>query len=319
MASPEVNPKSERKKMLAAIALGLVALVALWYAFFGSSSSKPAVTPGTQRGGGGNTTLAPRSASATGDGSGSIIPTTMRDEAPPLPPSPIPLEDTPPPPVPEAGRNIFAYYVPPPKPVITPTPAPPPSPTPPPPLTLSSVSPTNVFARTSDFKLDVSGDKFTPQTRIYIDGRELETRYVSQQQLSATVPAAVIAYEGARQVVVRTPDGTLYSAPATINVAAPPVPNYTYVGLIGGQRYNDTAILKDKNSKNLVNVQRGDTLGGRFRVTSISQREVVVVDTNLRVKHTLPLTTEGGSQGGNPQQRVPQQPAVIEGQDGEEP
>jgi hypothetical protein len=162
----------------------------------------------------------------------------------------------------------------------------------------------------------VSGDKFTPQTRIYIDGRELETRYISPQQLSATVPAAVIAYEGARQVVVRTPDGTLYSNTATISVAAPPVPNYTYVGLIGGQRYNDTAILKDKNNKNLVNVQRGDTLSGRFRVTSISQREVVLIDTNLRVKHTLPLTTEGGNQG-NPQ-RVPQQP-TVEGSEGEEP
>jgi hypothetical protein len=318
MASPEVDPKSERKKMFAALALGLVALIALWYAFFGSSSSKPAVTPGKQPSGGG-ATLAPRSPSGAGDGSASLVPATMKEDASPLPPSPIPLEDTPPPGIPEAGRNIFAYYVPPPKPVVTPTPAPPPSPTPPPPLTLSSVSPTNVFARTSDFKLDVMGDKFTPQTRIYVDGRELETRYISQQQLSATVPASVIAYEGARQIVVRTPDGTLYSNTASVNVAAPPVPNYTYVGLIGGPRYNDTAILKDKNSKNLVNVQRGDTLGGRFRVTSISQREVVVVDTNLRVKHTLPLTTEGGNQGGNPQQRVPQQPSVIEGQDSEEP
>jgi hypothetical protein len=152
------------------------------------------------------------------------------------------------------------------------------------------------------------GDKFTPQTRIYIDGRELETRYLGAQQLSATVPAAVIASEGVRQIVVRTPDGTLYSNTAAINVAAPPAPNYTYVGLVGGSRYNDTAILKDKNSKNLVNIQRGDTVGGRFRVTSISQREVVLVDTSLKVKHTLPLTTEGATPGGP--QRVPQQPVI---------
>jgi hypothetical protein len=171
---------------------------------------------------------------------------------------------------------------------------------------VSSISPTNVFARTSDFKLDVSGDKFTPQMRIYVDGRELETRYLGPQQLSATVPAAVIAYEGARQVVVRSPDGTLYSNPVPLIVAAPPLPNYTYVGLVGGQRYNDTAILKDKNSKNLINVQRGDPVGGRFRVTSISQREIVLVDMNLRIKHTLPLITEGGTSSGSPP-RVPQQ------------
>jgi hypothetical protein len=132
----------------------------------------------------------------------------------------------------------------------------------------------------------------------------LETRYLGPQQLSATVPAAAIAYEGARQIVVRTPDGTLYSNAASISVAAPPLPNYTYVGLVGGRQYNDTAILKDKSSKNLVNVQRGDTVSGRFRVTSISQREVALIDTSLRIKHTLPLTVESGTPGG-PQRTQP--------------
>lgn len=88
------------------------------------------------------------------------------------------------------------------------------------------------------------------------------------------------------------------------------MPNYTYVGLVGGRQYNDTAILKDKNSKNLINIQRGDTVSGRFRVTSISQREVVLVDNSLRIKHTLPLTTEGGTPGGP--QRMPQPPVVSD-------
>jgi hypothetical protein len=215
--------------------------------------------------------------------------------------------------VPEASRNIFAFYVPPVLPTPTPVPPPTPTPTPPPPLVLASVSPGNVYARTSDFKLDASGDKFTPQTRIFVDGRELETRYISPQQLSANVPASIIAFEGARQVVARTPDGTLYSNPVTLSVAAPPVPNYIYVGLVGGSSYNDTAILKDKSSKNLSNVQRGDLVSGRFRVTSISQREVVLIDTNLKVKHTLPLTQESGTSGGP--QRIPQQPVINDNDD----
>ncbi|MBD0371542.1 MAG: hypothetical protein ICV60_11940 [Pyrinomonadaceae bacterium] len=312
MASPGANPKSERKKMIAAIALGVVALFTLWYAFFGSTP-KPAASQAGSTGTAnrGTGTLAPRSPSATGTGEGTapvIRPASLNAEEALVPPSPIPVDDTPIPAVPEASRNIFAYYVPPPKPVITPTPLPPPSPTPTPPVMLASVAPSNVYARTSDFKLDVSGDRFTPQTRIYIDGRELETRYVSPQQLSANVPATAIAYEGVRQIVVRTPDGTLYSNPASISVTAPPAPNYTYVGLVGGRQYNDTAILKDKNSKNLVNIQRGDTVGGRFRVTSISPREVVLVDTSLRVKHRLPLTTEASTPGGP--QRIPQQPVI---------
>ena len=77
---------------------------------------------------------------------------------------------------PEARRNIFAYYVPP-KPEVkapsTPTPIPPP----PPGVLLASVSPSNVYARTADFKLELAGDKFAPNMRIYIDGRELPTSY----------------------------------------------------------------------------------------------------------------------------------------------
>lgn len=315
MASPEENPKSERKKMIAAGALGLVALITLWYAFFGSTP-KATTTQTTTRNSNGGATLSPRAPSmGAGDTNVPLQRATLRDEAPPLPPSPIPLDDNAPPAMPDVGRNIFAFYVPP-----TPTPKPPPptpTPTPvlPPPIMLSSVSPSNVYARTGDFKLDVSGDKFTPQARIYVDGRELQTRYLGPQQLSATVPAAVIAYEGPRQIVVRTPDGTLYSNPLSLSVTAPPVPTYTYVGLVGGPSYNDTAILKDKNSKNLVNVQRGDTLGGRFRVTSISQREVQVIDTTLRIKHTLPLTNEGGTSSGP--QRMPQQPVRDDSDDPE--
>jgi hypothetical protein len=84
-------------------------------------------------------------------------------------------------------------------------------------------------------------------------------------------------------------------------VAAPPTPNYSYVGIIGTRKFIDTAILQDKGNKEILNVQRGDLLGGRFRVTSISEKEVVVVDNNLKVKHTLPMTIQGDR--GNPMQR----------------
>ena len=127
---------------------------------------------------------------------------------------------------PEAKRNIFAYYEPPPKPVNVPS-TPTPTPTPPPPVLLASVSPSNVYARTADFKLEAAGDKFTQEMRIFVDGRELPTTYKSPQQLSTTIAASFIAAPGARQVVVRTPDNRLYSNQLAINVAAPPTPNYT--------------------------------------------------------------------------------------------
>jgi len=118
----------------------------------------------------------------------------------------------------------------------------------------------------------------------------LPTRFVGPQQMSATVPAAMIQNPGTRQVMLRSPDGSLYSNPASFNVAAPPVPNYSYIGIIGSRRYIDTAILQDKTNKELLNAQRGDILGGRFRVISISEKELVFVDTNLKIQHKLALT-----------------------------
>jgi hypothetical protein len=120
--------------------------------------------------------------------------------------------------------------------------------------------------------------------------------------MSATVPAAIIATPGQRQIVLRSPDGVAYSNPIMLNVAQPPTPNYTYVGIIGKPTYSDTAILRDSGSREILNVQRGDVLGGRFRVTSISEKELVLTDTNLKIRHTLPFTVDG-ERSFNPLQR----------------
>ena len=105
-----------------------------------------------------------------------------------------------------------------------------------------------------------------------------------------------------RQVTVRNNDGKLYSNTITLNVTPPPVPNYNYVGIIGKRGSNDTAVLQDKSSKDLLSVQRGDVMGGRFRVNSISEREVVLVDTTLKIRHTIPFTVDSSI---NPQLKPP--------------
>jgi hypothetical protein len=206
---------------------------------------------------------------------------------------------------PAAGRNIFAFYV---APTPTPKPIAQPTPPPPPPLVLASLSPINVYARTGDFTLEVSGDKFTQSSAILVDNNPLPTRFINAQQLSATVPGSMIANDGARQIKVSTPDGVLYSNQVALMVTPPPVPDFLYIGIIGKAHYNDTAVLKDKtNPKELLNVQRGDVLSGRFKVTSISEREIVLTDNALHIRHTLPFVEEksgqaAGTRNGN---RVP--------------
>jgi hypothetical protein len=292
MQLSDIQNPNERKKLIGAAVLGLLAIVLLWWTFFGFGSSSPKIS---QR------PVNQTKSSAVSRGSSNKAPSQTGAELSGLVDQlrPISYEHSLPA-VPEARRNIFVYYEPP-KPVVVASVIPTPTPTPVPPVLLASLSPATVYARTADFTLDIAGDKLSPQLRVVIDNNELPTRYLGPQQISATVPAVLIANPGPRQVLLRSADGQLYSNSATLNVAAPPIPNYNYVGIIGTRRYIDTAILQDKGSKETLNVQRGDLLGGRFRVTSISEKELVLVDTNLKIKHALSLTTQG--EKGNPMQR----------------
>lgn len=289
----DIRNPAERNKLIMAGVLGIVAILFLWWTFFGFGRSSTKVSP--------RAAGQPTPAVVARGTANKVSPQTVvefkgtdLDQLRPVNIEYAPVT------VPEARRNIFIYYEKPVPSLALPS-VPTQTPTPVPPVLLASLSPANVYARTSDFTLEISGDKFTPQMRVVIDNNELPTRYINPQQLSATVPAVVIANPGGRQVMLRSADGKLYSNAALLNVAAPPTPNYSYVGIIGTHRYVDTAILQDKASKETLNVQRGDLLGGRFRVTSISEKEVVIVDSNLKVKHTLAMTTQGDR--GNPLQR----------------
>lgn len=289
----DIRNPAERNKLILAGGLGIVALLFLWWTFFGFGSSSNQVSP--RPAGQPTPSVVSRSTTNKPPAPPGVDFKESLDKLRPIPASYSPVS------APEPKRNIFVYYEPPKPPVVVPS-VPTPTPTPVPPVLLASLSPANVYARTGDFTLELSGDKFTPQMRVVVDNNELPARYINPQQLSATVPAAVIATPGGRQVMVRSADGKLYSNTQAISVAAPPIPNYSYIGILGTFKRIDTAILLDKSSKDTINVQRGDLLGGKFRVTSISDKEVVVVDSNLKVRHTLAMTAQGDNKG-NPLQR----------------
>jgi hypothetical protein len=285
MQFSDISNPQERKKLIWALVLGLVAIVFLWWSIFGFGSRTKPVVRKT------NSNTVPPGLGPSRVGATTTAQTANEIKSAPLEQlRPIVYSDYAPS-VPEASRNIFVYYekpVAPPKSETTPSA----TPTPTPPLLLAGMQPANVFARTDDFTLEVSGDKFAPGIRINVDGRELTTRFISAQQLSATIPASLIANPGTRSVMVKSADGSLYSTTLPLNVSAPPTPNYSYIGIIGTPRYIDTAILQDKNNREILNAQRGDVLGNRFRLTSISEKELVLVDTSLKIKHTLPFSTD---------------------------
>ena len=222
----DTQSANERKKLIAAILLGTLAMFMIARTFILSP------TPNKGRSSARRTSNTAARAAQTAPAS----PSEVRED-PLVPPQPI-RYSWPEPTGVAIGRNIFAYYIPPAtnrasasQPPLANTP----TPTPPPPLILASLSPPSVHARTGEFTLEAFGDKFTPQTRIVFGNNELPTRFISGQQLAATVPAALVVGEGPRQVIVRTPDGKLFSNTLVLNVIPPPTPPFNYIGLIGGQ------------------------------------------------------------------------------------
>jgi hypothetical protein len=292
MALFEGKTPAERNKMIAAIALPLLALIFAYNML--SGPSRPANTNVNVNANTKGKAAAARRQSQTAPDANARADAQAADLniLTPIDYRPVAYGGG------EAGRNIFAFYVkppPPPAPVAT---APPPTPPPPPPYTLAALAPQSVFARTGGFTLQLTGDKFGPAARVYIEGQEMPTQYKSMQQLTATVPASVVAGPGQRSVLVRTPDGQFYSNPATLNVMQPPSPTYTFVGFLKRQSAN-TAVLKDAKGE-LHSVRKGDIVEGRFRVADISERGVEVVDKDLNIKHTMPFVDARGVPGSAP-------------------
>ena len=291
MALFEGKTPAERNKLIAAIALPILALIFVFNMFSGPSKPAPTTTVNvnskTRPGG-----ARPSTAQQQAPGSAA----TIEEQVPaadvvPIVCCPEPFYGN------AAGRNIFAFYVKPPPPPTPEPVVPTPTPTPPAPWMLAGLMPQSVFARTAGFTLQLSGDKFGPGARVYVGGQELPTQYKSMQQLSANVPAALISSPGARQVQVRTPDGQLYSNEATLNVMQPPSPTYTYIGFLKRPRPgSNTAVLKDAKGE-LYSVRQGDLVEGRFRVADISERGVEVVDKDLNIKHTMPFVDARGGIG----------------------
>ncbi|MCY7348483.1 MAG: hypothetical protein LH614_20000 [Pyrinomonadaceae bacterium] len=307
----EGKSPAERNKIIAASVLGVMALLALTYTFGGSlfGGRKVSVTVSASP----TPTASPRRTSYT-----AALPTTEEENfqytTTPVNYTPSSFY------APDAGRNIFAFYEPPPPTPYSPTPVPPqkpveiptPTQTPVPPLLVGFVTPQSVFAGSKTFRLEVNGDKFTPESLIFLNGNQLPTTFISPQKLVADVPSNFIAGAGAIQILVRTADGGLYSNQVSLNVQAPPVPQFQYIGMIARQRYNnDTAYFQEQGKPLPLGARLNDVVGGRFRLMSISASETIFEDVNLGFKHRLALyrPTVGQSAGSNPVQN--QDPTLI--------
>ncbi|MCI0663012.1 MAG: hypothetical protein L0220_18245 [Acidobacteria bacterium] len=190
-----------------------------------------------------------------------------------------------------AGRNIFIYPPPPPPP--TPKPAPTPAPTPPPPITLFSMNPSYRLARTGEFNLAVFGEKIPSDGKVYLDGREYPTTFISAKEVRAKVPGDAIGAAGNLGVMVRSVgDAKLYSNQMSLNIAEPPPPPYRFIGFIQ-KKSGAIAVLKSQTDDEVRNVIKDEQFG-RWKVISISPQRIILEDTSNKVTHTLNFTGETG-------------------------
>ena len=276
---------TERNKIIAALVLGVLALGSLFFAFGGTRmfSSSPKITVSV------SPTPKP---SAT-------VPTNPNDFKIPTESEQSFVYGTTPivccgvSTGPDPGRNIFAFYEPPPPTPYVPTPLPtppPPSPTPTPGIFITGVNPQSVYAGSRGFRLEISGERMQPDAKIYFSQNELPTSFVNEQRMVADVPANFIAGEGPRQIMIQTPDGKIYSNAVSLNVQAPPKPQFQYIGMIARTRSNnDTAYFMEQGRQTPLSARLSDVVGGRFRLLSISAEETVFEDVSLGFKHKLQL------------------------------
>jgi len=159
----------------------------------------------------------------------------------------------------------------------------------PPPITIMSVNPGGVVARTGDFTLTVFGEKIPPDAQGFINGALYPTTTVSANQIKIKVPGEAIKSAGNFGVMIRSQsDSKLYSNTYSLNVAQPPDPPYKYIGLIAGKS-SSTAVLKSQNDEEAFNVKKDTIVERRWKILKITPEKIEIEDITLKLDrpHTI--------------------------------
>ncbi len=294
----EGKTPTERNKIIAAIVLGVLAVLMLTYTFGGMFFGGKKTTVTTTK------SPTPKKTDSANNAANSEIPAQSEVNSiyasSPVYYNPGSLF------APDAGRNIFAFYEPPVPTPFSPTPTPTPTiyipptevPTPKAPLDLFTASASNggvIYAGQNGFQIEVSGDKFTPDSRIVVNGSAIPTTFVNSQRLTGNITSDLIRNAGSLIILVATPDGKLYSNTVSFTVQAAPQPIFKYIGVtIRKGNNNNTATIKEGEKESTVRLN--DEIGGRFKVTSISKNEIKVQDKFLGFEYRRPMESVGGTQ-----------------------
>lgn len=180
----------------------------------------------------------------------------------------------------EPGKrgNIFNDWIPPP---------PPPAKQPdPPPITIGGAQPSSVVAGTPrTFTMTIRGSKIPADAQILFDGRAKPTTRVNDSELTTKVEPGEYAFPRTINIDVKSQSDPAknYSNPVQFVVQAAPVPQFKYLGYVGGQ-----AALESFADKKIRLYSRGSEIEG-WRIDSISDKAVELTHKTYEIKQQVTL------------------------------
>jgi hypothetical protein len=120
--------------------------------------------------------------------------------------------------------------------------------------TITSISPTSATVGGSAFTLTVNGSNFDSSAKVNWNGSALTTTFVNGTQVTAAVPASLIASAGTTNITVTTNSGTSAGTTFTIQLGAPTIttinPTSVTVGgsaftlTVNGANFDSSAVVK---------------------------------------------------------------------------
>jgi hypothetical protein len=139
---------------------------------------------------------------------------------------------------------------------------------------LSSLSPSSVPAGTNDLTLTVIGGNFSPNSVVQFNNTSLATTFVSSNQLTAVIPANLLAQAGTAPITVLTP-GVGSSAALTFTIVAPPflVPTLSSLSVTSAPAGSNSLILT--------------VSGANFAPISVVQWNGISLDTTFVSGNTM--------------------------------
>ena len=178
--------------------------------------------------------------------------------------------------------------------------------------TITSLSPASASAGSAAFTLTVNGTNFTSGATVSWGGTALTTTYVSATQLTANVPANLIATAGTIAVTVTTTAGTSSGANFTIGAAEPTITGLSPASAAAG----DPGFTLTVNGANFVSSAVVNWGGTALTTTYVSAKQLTAaVAANLIASEgsaTITVSeTAGTSTGATFTINAPGTPTIV--------